>query len=198
MIDYHSAVLQLALQSGPPALIAVVAIAVLVVAWLLWRSSRRPSLPRPQVASNAQAEIDLRPEFPSPNRADLLGSRCSLMFPQPSFACLRWQQEHEEVAVLQAIHEALCRTRADDPLLTIGLGREARARAGSRGHEDPAYTMNGPRTSDHAWTCVPALVFPRCSLALAPGPARSDAHFLSSGMQLGRAGRAPQAVAPIV
>ena len=47
-----------------PALIAVVAIAVLVTAWLLWRFARRPNVPRTQVASSAQAEIELRPEFP--------------------------------------------------------------------------------------------------------------------------------------
>ena len=48
-----------------PALIVVVAIAVLVTAWLLWRFSRRPNVPRTQVASSAQAQIELRPEFPS-------------------------------------------------------------------------------------------------------------------------------------
>lgn len=47
-----------------PALIAVVAIAVLVTAWLLWRFSRRPNVPRAQVASSTQAQIELRPEFP--------------------------------------------------------------------------------------------------------------------------------------
>ena len=48
-----------------PALIVVVAIAVLVTAWLLWRFSRRPNVPRAQVASSTQAQIELRPEFPS-------------------------------------------------------------------------------------------------------------------------------------
>jgi hypothetical protein len=47
-----------------PALIAVVAIAVLVTAWLLWRFSRRPNVQRTQVASSTQAQIELRPEFP--------------------------------------------------------------------------------------------------------------------------------------
>src|SRR3954453_8127453 len=47
-----------------PALIAVIAIAVLVTAWLLWRVSRRPDVPRTQVASGTQAQIELRPEFP--------------------------------------------------------------------------------------------------------------------------------------
>jgi hypothetical protein len=47
-----------------PALIAVVAVAVLVTAWLLWRFSRRPNVPRTQVASSTQAQIELRPEFP--------------------------------------------------------------------------------------------------------------------------------------
>jgi hypothetical protein len=47
-----------------PALIAVVAIAVLVTAWLLWRFSRRPNIPRTQVASSTLAQIELRPEFP--------------------------------------------------------------------------------------------------------------------------------------
>ena len=46
-----------------PALI-VVAIAVLVAAWLLWRFARRPDVPRAQVTSSAPAEIELRPEFP--------------------------------------------------------------------------------------------------------------------------------------
>jgi hypothetical protein len=48
-----------------PALIAVVAILVLVTAWLLWRSSRRLNLPGTEEAPNTQAEIELRPEFPS-------------------------------------------------------------------------------------------------------------------------------------
>lgn len=47
-----------------PALIVVVAIAVLVSAWLLWRSSRRTNVPRTHEASSTQAEIELRPEFP--------------------------------------------------------------------------------------------------------------------------------------
>lgn len=47
-----------------PALIAVVAIAVLVTAWLLWRFSRRPNVQRTQAASSTQAQIELRPEFP--------------------------------------------------------------------------------------------------------------------------------------
>jgi hypothetical protein len=47
-----------------PALIAVVAIAVLVAAWLLWRFSRRPNVPRTLVASSTEAQIELRPEFP--------------------------------------------------------------------------------------------------------------------------------------
>ena len=37
---------------------------VLVAAWLLWRFSRRPDVPRTQVASSTQAQIELRPEFP--------------------------------------------------------------------------------------------------------------------------------------
>ena len=56
--------LDLALMPMLPALIAVVAIAVLVTAWLLWRFSRRPNVPRTQVASSTQAQIELRPEFP--------------------------------------------------------------------------------------------------------------------------------------
>ena len=47
-----------------PALIAVVAIALLVAAWLLWRYSRRPNIPRMDAASSAQAQIELRAEFP--------------------------------------------------------------------------------------------------------------------------------------
>lgn len=47
-----------------PELIAVVAIAALVTAWLLWRFSRRPNVPRTQVVSSTQAQIELRPEFP--------------------------------------------------------------------------------------------------------------------------------------
>lgn len=45
----------------PPALIAVVAIAVIVTAWLLWRFSRQL---RTQEPSSTQAQIELRPEFP--------------------------------------------------------------------------------------------------------------------------------------
>ena len=47
-----------------PALIVVVAIAVLVTAWLLWRFSRRSNVPRTQMLSSTQAQIELRPEFP--------------------------------------------------------------------------------------------------------------------------------------
>jgi hypothetical protein len=47
-----------------PASIAVVAMAVLVTAWLLWRFSRRPNVPRTQVVSSNQAQIELPPEFP--------------------------------------------------------------------------------------------------------------------------------------
>lgn len=47
-----------------PELIAVVAIAVVVTAWLLWRFARRPNGPRTQGTSRAPAEIELRPEFP--------------------------------------------------------------------------------------------------------------------------------------
>jgi hypothetical protein len=54
---------QLALM---PMLLAsiVVAIAVLVTAWLLWRFSRRPNVQRAQVASSTQPQTGLRPEFP--------------------------------------------------------------------------------------------------------------------------------------
>src|SRR4051794_28607608 len=48
----------------PPAMIAGVAIAVLVTAWLLWRFARRPNVPRTQVSSSGPAEIELRPKFP--------------------------------------------------------------------------------------------------------------------------------------
>src|SRR3954454_13128076 len=47
-----------------PALIAVVAIAVVVTAWLTWRFSRRYDVPRTEVASSTQAQIEPRPEFP--------------------------------------------------------------------------------------------------------------------------------------
>jgi hypothetical protein len=43
--------------------------------------------------------------------------------------------------------------------------REARASAGTRGHESPARRRKRPKTSDRAWTRAPALVFPHCSLA---------------------------------
>jgi hypothetical protein len=46
-------------------LIAVVVIAVLVTAWLLWRSSRRSKVPRPEASLGAHDQIALRPEFPS-------------------------------------------------------------------------------------------------------------------------------------
>lgn len=46
------------------ALIAVVAIAVLVTVWLLLRLPGRPNVPRTQAASNAQAQIERRPDFP--------------------------------------------------------------------------------------------------------------------------------------
>jgi hypothetical protein len=47
-----------------PALIAVVAIAVLFTAWLLWQVSRRPDLIQPHEASGTDTRIELRPEFP--------------------------------------------------------------------------------------------------------------------------------------
>ena len=43
--------------------------------------------------------------------------------------------------------------------------REARASAGTRGHESPARRRKRPKTSDRAWTRAPALMFPHCSLA---------------------------------
>src|SRR5207249_10187960 len=43
--------------------------------------------------------------------------------------------------------------------------REARASAGTRGHESPARRRKRPKTSDRAWTRAPALVFPHRSLA---------------------------------
>jgi hypothetical protein len=42
--------------------------------------------------------------------------------------------------------------------------RDVRARAGSRGHENPANPRNRPQTSDRTCTRVPVLVFPHCSL----------------------------------
>lgn len=47
-----------------PALIAAIAIALLVTAWLLWRFSRGPNVPRAQVPSSTEAQIDVPPEFP--------------------------------------------------------------------------------------------------------------------------------------
>ena len=40
----------------------------------------------------------------------------------------------------------------------------ARARAGSRDHENPANRRDRVQASDPAWTRVPGLVFPSCSL----------------------------------
>jgi hypothetical protein len=47
-----------------PALIAAIAIALLVTAWLLWRFSRGPNVARAQVPSSTEAQIDVPPEFP--------------------------------------------------------------------------------------------------------------------------------------
>jgi integrase len=44
------------------------------------------------------------------------------------------------------------------------LSRDERASAGSRGHENAVNRIERPKTSDRAWTRVPALVFPQCSL----------------------------------
>src|SRR5215218_3374923 len=41
----------------------------------------------------------------------------------------------------------------------------SKARRGS--HGSPASLRSRTRTSDHGWTCVPALVFPHCSLEIA-------------------------------
>jgi hypothetical protein len=48
--------------------------------------------------------------------------------------------------------------------------REPRARAESRGHEDPANGRDRARTSSRAWTRVPALLFPQSSLGGGPQP----------------------------
>jgi len=45
------------------------------------------------------------------------------------------------------------------------LRREPRASAGSRDHESPARHGDRARKNDRAWTRVPALVFPQCSLS---------------------------------
>jgi hypothetical protein len=42
--------------------------------------------------------------------------------------------------------------------------REARAQAGSRGHESRGRRRNRRKASDRAWPRLPGLVFPRCSL----------------------------------
>src|SRR3954464_12646660 len=47
-----------------PALIAVVAIALLFTAWLLWRVSRRPDVTQTHEALGSDTQIELRPEFP--------------------------------------------------------------------------------------------------------------------------------------
>src|SRR4051812_1828621 len=47
-----------------PALIAVVAVAVLFTAWLLWRVSRRPDVTQTHEALGTDTQIELRPEFP--------------------------------------------------------------------------------------------------------------------------------------
>lgn len=47
-----------------PTLIAVVAIAVIVTAWVLWRFLRRSRVPRAEVGSNTNAVAELQSEFP--------------------------------------------------------------------------------------------------------------------------------------
>src|SRR5437764_3052310 len=54
--------------------------------------------------------------------------------------------------------------------------REARARAGTRGHESPARRRKRPKTSDRAWTRVPRL----CSLSV---PSRTGAPLAPVGGQ---------------
>jgi hypothetical protein len=46
--------------------------------------------------------------------------------------------------------------------------REARARAGLGGHENPANRGNRPTPSDRVWTRVVGLAFPWCSVAVLP------------------------------
>jgi hypothetical protein len=46
-----------------------------------------------------------------------------------------------------------------------GLERESRASPGHRGHENLANRRDLPKASDRAWTRLPGLVFPPCSLA---------------------------------
>ena len=50
--------------------------------------------------------------------------------------------------------------------------REARATPGSRGHEARAGKENRPKAASRAWTPVPGLVFPPCSLASADAELR--------------------------
>jgi hypothetical protein len=50
--------------------------------------------------------------------------------------------------------------------------RNRRASAGTRGHENPAKPRNRLSASDRAWTRVPGLVFPQCSLG--GGPSSSE------------------------
>ena len=57
--------------------------------------------------------------------------------------------------------------------------REWRARAGSRGHENPGSRRNRPKRSSRAWTRVSGRTFPQCSLGSDDAPTRSDERMLA-------------------
>jgi hypothetical protein len=54
------------------------------------------------------------------------------------------------------------------PSLPSSDGAGTAGKGESRWREDPASRMNRPKTTNRAWTLVPAVVFPQCSLGRWP------------------------------
>ena len=77
--------------------------------------------------------------------------------------CKLLQQEKPRFARL--LQSPLPDSNRSPPPYHRAARREARASAGTRGHESPARRRKRPKTSDRACRLVPGLVFPQCSLA---------------------------------
>ena len=95
-------------------------------------------------------------------------SRCVARTADVSVMCPRVRRVgNTTIADLQALYRSpLTDSNRRPPPYHRATRREPRARPGSRGHERRARTRIRPKARDRAWTPVPALVFPQCSLGV--------------------------------
>ena len=135
------------------------------------------------------AAISSRPSVPR---------RCSGVRAPRSFAgtfarrCLGWMtsggrrevlfriRPGNESSRLAGISSPLTDSNRRPPPYHRATRQERRASAGSRGHEDPASGRNRRKRSSRAWTRVPELMFPQCSLGFADDRGRCGNRAASS------------------